>query len=97
MLKKTVLFLKYFFTFYTFQQKLHRCNIENVSFNSSAQKTVFVGSHSGEFVSVNLETGNEIWRITLPDRIEASAAVSFCGKFVFVGEFRVGLDFEFRS
>ena len=47
-------------------------------------------------MAVDLETGNEVWRITLPDRIEASAAVSHCGKFIFVGEFGDSFDLDVR-
>ena len=53
---------------------------------SPTSTNVFVGSHSGFFVCVGLESGNEVWRIRLPDRIESAAAVSSCKKFIFVGE-----------
>jgi acyl-CoA synthetase len=68
----------------------------NVEITQSTSHVVFVGSHSGIFVAVDLESGDEIWRRKFPDRIEGSAAVSFCGKFVFVGEicFVVYLDFS---
>ena len=57
-----------------------------VQTSQEKSNVVFVGSHSGIFVAVHLESGEEIWRRKFPDRIEGSAAVSFCGKFVFVGE-----------
>ena len=53
---------------------------------SPTSTNVFVGSHSGYFVCVGLDSGNEVWRIRLPDRIESAAAVSSCKKFIFVGE-----------
>ena len=59
--------------------------LHNVDITQSTSHVVFVGSHSGIFVAVDLESGDEIWRRKFPDRIEGSPAVSFCGKFVFVG------------
>jgi len=55
--------------------------------------TVYIGSHSGIFTSVCLDTGLENWKIRLPGRIEASASVSNCGDFVFVGNGQPKISF----
>jgi hypothetical protein len=47
--------------------------------------SVYVGSHSGAFVCVDVGSGSEVWRRHLPDRIESSAAASSCGNLIFVG------------
>ncbi|XP_071453157.1 beta-alanine-activating enzyme [Hetaerina americana] len=49
------------------------------------ESIVVVGSHSGILAAVNLETGHQVFRCVLPDRIESSACSSPCGKFLFVG------------
>ena len=48
---------------------------------------VYVGSHSHLFMAVELSTGKEVWHVELPDRVESSACISSCGKFVAVGKF----------
>ncbi len=40
--------------------------------SSEDPPVVLVGSHSGDFVCVSLHSGREIWRVTLPDRVESS-------------------------
>ncbi|KAG3247359.1 hypothetical protein PI124_g7924 [Phytophthora idaei] len=48
-----------------------------------------VGSHSGQLVCVDaLAAGQEIWRVSLDDRIEASAALSLKHEIVYVGTYR---------
>ena len=54
--------------------------------SSPLSANVYVGSHSGLFVCVDMASGDEIWREKFPDRIEASAAVSNCGHYIFVGK-----------
>uniref|UniRef100_A0AAV1UM66 Carrier domain-containing protein n=1 Tax=Peronospora matthiolae TaxID=2874970 RepID=A0AAV1UM66_9STRA len=45
-----------------------------------------VGSHSGQLVCVDvLAAGQEVWRVTLDDRIEACAAVSIKHQLVYIG------------
>ncbi|XP_005103821.1 beta-alanine-activating enzyme [Aplysia californica] len=44
-----------------------------------------IGSHSGQFSAIDLDTGQELWSVTLPDRIESSAGSSLDGKFIIVG------------
>ena len=52
----------------------------------SEEPIVFIGSHSGAFLAIELKTGREKWRRQLPDRIESSACLSMCGSYVVVGE-----------
>ena len=51
-----------------------------------ASPALFIGSHSGLFVSLCVRSGRVHWKTQLSDRIEASACLSSCGKYVFVGE-----------
>eukprot|EP00644_Phytophthora_capsici_P012268 jgi/Phyca11/550747/estExt2_Genewise1Plus.C_PHYCAscaffold_380236 len=46
-----------------------------------------VGSHSAQLVCVDVQAGREIWRVTLDDRIEASAALSVKHQLVYVGTY----------
>jgi acyl-CoA synthetase len=52
---------------------------------TSGHTMVYIGSHSGLFVAINWETGQTLWQIELPDRIESSAVISACGEYVTVG------------
>ena len=47
--------------------------------------SVVIGSHSGQLVRVDAQSGVELWRTTLPGRIEGSAALSMCGCCVLIG------------
>ena len=47
---------------------------------------VYIGSHSHQFLAVELETGHILWRTRLEDRVESSACCSVCGGCVVVGE-----------
>ena len=47
---------------------------------------VFTGSHSGLLLAAWLRSGEELWRAQLSDRIESSACVSPCGRYIIVGE-----------
>ena len=47
---------------------------------------IFVGSHSGLFLSVEQSSGDIRWKQQLPDRIESSPCLSVCGHFVALGE-----------
>ena len=49
-------------------------------------RCVYVGSHSGLFLAIELCSGRKVWQTQLPDRIESSACVSLCGSLVCVGE-----------
>ncbi|XP_014662072.1 PREDICTED: acyl-CoA synthetase family member 4-like [Priapulus caudatus] len=50
-----------------------------------SQHVVFLGSHSGRMAAIALSSGEMLWDIHLPDRIESSACLSACGNFVIVG------------
>ncbi|GBM72873.1 Beta-alanine-activating enzyme [Araneus ventricosus] len=45
----------------------------------------FIGSHAGLFCCFNVLETSLKWTVKLPDRIESSSCLSFCGKYVFVG------------
>ncbi|XP_038625191.1 beta-alanine-activating enzyme [Tachyglossus aculeatus] len=47
--------------------------------------TVYVGSHSGRLQALDLGSGRLKWERVLGDRIESSACLSRCGRFVAVG------------
>ena len=47
---------------------------------------VFIGSHSHVFMCIRLSDGEVLWESRVGDRIESSAALSTCGKYVVVGE-----------
>uniref|UniRef100_A0A6M2D1J8 Putative acyl-coa synthetase family member 4 protein nrps998 ovary overexpressed n=1 Tax=Rhipicephalus microplus TaxID=6941 RepID=A0A6M2D1J8_RHIMP len=46
---------------------------------------VFIGSHAGRFCALNGKSGNCFWEISVADRIESSATLSTCGKYVAFG------------
>lgn len=46
---------------------------------------VFIGSHAHVFMCIRLSDGEVLWERRVGDRIESSAALSVCGKFVTVG------------
>ena len=52
----------------------------------SAPLAVYVGSHSGLFVCLGVESGLPLWQAQLSDRVESSACLSRCGGHVIVGE-----------
>ncbi|XP_035220796.1 beta-alanine-activating enzyme-like [Stegodyphus dumicola] len=56
-----------------------------VHFLQSEEMLIFIGSHSGTFCAITAENGTVKWSIQLPDRIESSSCVSYCGKYVLVG------------
>jgi acyl-CoA synthetase len=74
---------------------------------SMFQSFVFIGSHSHNFACIEWESGLPKWVISLPDRVESSAAISRfgarlialvsspcrCGMFVIVGCYDGGLYF----
>ena len=47
---------------------------------------VFIGSHSHAFMCIRLSDGKVLWESRLGDRIESSAAVSLCGRYIIVGK-----------
>ena len=48
-------------------------------------RVVFIGSHSHQFVALHLSSGHVIWRVQLGGRIEGSACLSKCARFIMVG------------
>ena len=46
----------------------------------------FIGSHSHAFMCIRLSDGKVLWESRLGDRIESSAAVSLCGRYIIVGK-----------
>eukprot|EP00079_Xenopus_tropicalis_P014600 XP_004911256.1 PREDICTED: acyl-CoA synthetase family member 4 isoform X2 [Xenopus tropicalis] len=46
---------------------------------------IYIGSHSHRMQALDLPTGQVIWERVLGDRIESSAGVSKCGRFILVG------------
>lgn len=46
---------------------------------------VFIGSHAGRFCALSLDSGKCFWEIHVPDRIESSAGLSSCGRYVAFG------------
>ena len=52
----------------------------------SSGSDVFIGSHSHKFFAISMETGQVLWEALLGDRVESSACLSSCGKFVVVGK-----------
>ena len=57
----------------------------------------YVGSHAGRLAAVCLATGSQIWNTQLPDRIEASCAISADGATLFVGGYDEQLHAVRRS
>ncbi|KAJ1968348.1 hypothetical protein H4R35_006456, partial [Dimargaris xerosporica] len=49
------------------------------------QLVVFIGSHAGMVQAIEVLSATVLWSTTLPDRVEASCALSSCHQFLFVG------------
>ena len=47
---------------------------------------VYIGSHSGLFLAVEVSSGAVLWTTLLSDRVEGSAGVSACSQYIVVGE-----------
>ncbi|ORX45414.1 acetyl-CoA synthetase-like protein [Piromyces finnis] len=45
----------------------------------------FIGSHSSLFMSINITKKSVNWKVSLNDRIEGSACLSLCGRYIIVG------------
>ncbi|NXP45361.1 ACSF4 enzyme, partial [Heliornis fulica] len=56
-----------------------------VPLKEGVSASVYVGSHSHAVQAIDLDLGEIKWEKNLGDRIESSACVSKCGKFVVVG------------
>uniref|UniRef100_A0A3Q3DII4 Aminoadipate-semialdehyde dehydrogenase n=1 Tax=Hippocampus comes TaxID=109280 RepID=A0A3Q3DII4_HIPCM len=51
----------------------------------SIRTAVFIGSHSHRMQALDLDSGHLLWERVLGGRVEASAGVSPCGRYVVVG------------
>ncbi len=47
---------------------------------------IYIGSHSGYFYCINPESGASVWEFNAGDRIESSACLSKCGKYIIFGK-----------
>ena len=54
---------------------------------------VYIGSHSHVFMCIRLSDGKVLWESRVGNRIESSAAISTCGRYVIVGEVLVNVFF----
>ena len=52
----------------------------------TSEGEVFIGSHGHVFMCIRLGDGKVLWESRVGDRIESSAALSMCGRYVLVGE-----------
>ena len=74
-------------------QEAWKCNLHSCVDSSplylrvDEKELVAIGSHSGEVVLLELDTGHDVWRIDLTDRVEASPVVSRCGKCLLVASY----------
>lgn len=50
---------------------------------------VYIGSHSGILLAIQLNDGVVIWKTQLPDRLESSPCLSICGHYIIIGTVRV--------
>ena len=74
-------------------EKAWKCNLHSCVDSSplylkvGERELVAIGSHSGEVVLLELDSGIEVWRIDLTDRVEASPVVSWCGNCLLVASY----------
>lgn len=61
------------------------CTCYNRSNGGDAAWMIYIGSHSGLFLAIDVLSGNTVWQVLLTDRIMSSAALSASGKYVIVG------------
>lgn len=47
---------------------------------------VYIGSHSGKFIAVDVASGAILWQKNLDGRVESSACASICGTYITVGK-----------
>ncbi len=53
---------------------------------SSMSGVVYIGSHSHLFSAVDLMSGRTLWQTVLNDRVESSACLSACQRYIIVGK-----------
>uniref|UniRef100_UPI00398F3746 beta-alanine-activating enzyme isoform X1 n=2 Tax=Pristiophorus japonicus TaxID=55135 RepID=UPI00398F3746 len=56
-----------------------------ISENNGSDATLYIGSHSHRIQAIDVLSGKIKWERILGDRIESSACISRCGKFIIVG------------
>ncbi|XP_067663037.1 beta-alanine-activating enzyme-like [Haliotis asinina] len=56
-----------------------------VAVSSTGSHVVYIGSHSYLMCAIDLTNGCELWQTRLGDRVESSACLSQCGRWVVVG------------
>lgn len=54
--------------------------------HGTSEGEVFIGSHGHVFMCIRLNDGKVLWESRVGDRIESSAALSICGRYVIVGK-----------
>ena len=59
------------------------------AYKHTLHSVVYIGSHSGMFLAIDWELGLVLWRAQLGDRIESSATMSSCGRYVAVGQWHL--------
>ena len=57
-----------------------------VFLQGTSEGEVFIGSHGHVFMCIRLNDGKVLWESRVGDRIESSAALSMCGRYVIVGK-----------
>ena len=57
----------------------------------SHELILYVGSHSRNFSALRASDGVPVWSTDLDDRVESSAALSHCGRFLAVGSYSGGV------
>ena len=59
------------------------CGLKSADHENNA--VVFIGSHAGLFAAICAATGQKLWEVCLPDRIESSCCLSKDAQYCFVG------------
>ncbi|EGD75157.1 hypothetical protein PTSG_06811 [Salpingoeca rosetta] len=62
---------------------LHVCDDDETG--AHPQRRVYIGSHAGIFACLDAASGAVLWKDTFDGRIESTACISSCGRFVAVG------------
>ena len=58
-----------------------------------SKDVIIIGSHSRNIACLDAHSGELIWNANLPDRVESSAALTQCGRYVVVGCYDGGIYF----
>jgi len=57
--------------------------------STKTRDIVVIGSHSHWLAALDVNTGVALWEVELNERVESSASLSSCGRYVIVGERRL--------